>query len=107
MSDIAYRISQVRVIMQGVAKRAGVAPFWPHRLRITFAHTFWKQTHDLYSLQLLMGHSSPDITTHYTAFDARAEALQQMRLLGLRQADQDDQRDEADCDDDVGINARL
>lgn len=72
---------QARRQMQRVALRAGVSGFYPHRMRITFASKFLAETHDLHSLQILMGHSSPDVTAKYAAFDAQAIALDQMRRL--------------------------
>lgn len=72
---------QARGFMQRAARRAGVAGFYPHRMRITFASKFLAETHDLHSLQVLMGHSSPDVTSKYAAFDAQAIALDQMRRL--------------------------
>lgn len=68
-------------MMKRIATRAGVEGFYPHRMRITFASKFLAETHDLHSLQILMGHSSPDVTSKYAAFDAQAIALEQMRKL--------------------------
>lgn len=72
---------QARRQMQRAAKRAGVPGFYPHRMRITFASKFLAETHDLHSLQILMGHASPEVTAKYAAFDAQAIALDQMRRL--------------------------
>jgi site-specific recombinase XerD len=68
-------------MMKRIAVRAGVEGFYPHRMRITFASKFLAETHDLHSLQILMGHSSPDVTSKYASFDAQAIALDQMRNL--------------------------
>jgi integrase/recombinase XerD len=70
-------------MMHRIAHRAGVEGFYPHRMRITFASKFLAETHDLHSLQILMGHSSPDVTAKYAAFDAQAIALDQMRRLNI------------------------
>lgn len=72
---------QARRMMNRIARNAGVAGFYPHRLRISFAHSFLEATHDLHSLQILMGHSDPGITAHYAAFNAQERALNQMRGL--------------------------
>lgn len=72
---------QARRQMQSAARVAKVFGFYPHRMRITFASKFLAQTHDLHSLQILMGHASPDVTAKYAAFDAQAIALEQMRGL--------------------------
>lgn len=74
---------QARRIMQRVAKNAGVIGFYPHQLRIAWAHRFLAATHDLQSCQVLMGHADPAQTAHYAAFDAQKVALGQMeRLIG-------------------------
>lgn len=72
---------QAQRLMRRIAKNAEVAGFYPHRLRITFASRFLDETHDLHSLQVLMGHASPEVTAHYAAFDAQQRALDQMRRL--------------------------
>jgi site-specific recombinase XerD len=75
------RREAARRLMQRVANNAGVPGFYPHQLRITFASRFIAKTHDLQSLQVLMGHSDPGVTAKYAAFDSQAIALKQMRLL--------------------------
>lgn len=72
---------QARRIMRRVARNAGVRGFYPHRMRITWAHRFLAATHDLHSCQILMGHADPSQTAKYAAFDAQAVALEQMRNL--------------------------
>lgn len=75
------RREQARRVMQRVATNAGVPGFYPHQLRITFAARFIAKTHDLQSLQVLMGHADPGVTAKYAAFDSQAIALNQMREL--------------------------
>lgn len=64
--------------MEEIEKRAQVKAHY-HRLRTTFAHRFLHATHDLDSLQTLMGHSDANTTRRYAAFGAQARALEQMR----------------------------
>ena len=72
---------QAQRIMRRVARNAGVRGFYPHRMRITWAHRFLEVTHDLHSCQILMGHADPGQTSKYAAFGAQAVALEQMRSL--------------------------
>lgn len=74
---------QARRIMKRIARNAGVDNFYPHRLRISFGNQFMEETHDLHSLQILMGHADPSVTAHYAAFTAQERALTQMRRFGL------------------------
>lgn len=78
------RREQARRIMQRIATHAGVMGFYPHRMRITFATKFWRTTHDLLSLRLLLGHADTSTTSKYADYDAATEALAQMRTLGDR-----------------------
>lgn len=72
---------QARRIMMRVAHDAGVSGFHSHKLRITWATQFLAETHDLHSAQVLMGHADPGTTARYAAFEAQAQALEQMRRL--------------------------
>lgn len=72
---------QARRIMVRVARHAGVMGFYPHRMRITFATKFWRTTHDLLSLRVLLGHADTATTSKYADYDAASEALEQMRRL--------------------------
>lgn len=66
--------------------RAAGLPDWihPHSLRHSFATALVRSTGDLFMVQKLLGHSSPEITArYYLAFDERdadrgAEALNQV-----------------------------
>jgi integrase/recombinase XerD len=64
--------------MEEIEKRARVHAHY-HRLRTTFAHNFLHATHDLDSLQTLMGHSDANTTRRYAAYGAQQRALEQMR----------------------------
>ena len=77
------RREQARRIMQRIARNAGVEGFYPHRMRITFATRFWKQTNNLKALRTLMGHSDLSTTAQYADYDTQEEALDLMRGLKL------------------------
>lgn len=64
--------------MEEIEKRAQVQAHY-HRLRTTFAHRFLHATHDLDSLQTLMGHADANTTRRYAAYGAQQRALEQMR----------------------------
>lgn len=73
---------QARRIMDRIAEHAGVQGFYPHRMRITFATRFWRTTHDLLSLKLLMGHADTATTSKYADYEAADVALEMMRKFG-------------------------
>lgn len=52
-------------IINGAAVRAGVEEVGTHTLRETFGYHFYMKTHDIATLQLIFGHSSPAITLRY------------------------------------------
>lgn len=64
--------------MEEIERRAQVKAHW-HRLRTTFAHRFLEATHDIDSLQTLMGHADTNTTRRYAAYGAQQRALDQMR----------------------------
>lgn len=55
----------------------------PHKLRSTCATTMYTQTHDIYLVQKILGHSSPTTTKRYTELtkDRRREAAEIMSGL--------------------------
>ncbi|HUF37775.1 MAG TPA: tyrosine-type recombinase/integrase [Anaerolineales bacterium] len=57
--------STIRHVIVNLGKRASVASCFPHRFRHTFAIEYLKNTGDTFSLQRLLGHSSPDMSRHY------------------------------------------
>jgi site-specific recombinase XerD len=85
----ALSVNRAKRNMDEIARRAGVRAHW-HRLRTTFASRFLTQTHDLDSLQTLMGHSDSNTTRRYAAFGAQARALEQMRRISRPNGTEDD-----------------
>ena len=55
----------IRHIIVNLGERVGVENCHPHRFRHTFAIEYLKNSGDTFSLQQLLGHSSPDMSRHY------------------------------------------
>ena len=78
----------IRHIIVNLGKRAKIEKCSPHRFRHTFAIEYLKNTGDTFSLQRLLGHSSPDMTQHYAnlamgdikEIHRRASPVDQMHL---------------------------
>jgi site-specific recombinase XerD len=64
--------------MEEISKRANIKAHY-HKLRTTFACRFLAKTHDLDSLQTLMGHEDANTTRGYAAYGAQQRAIDQMR----------------------------
>jgi len=63
----ALSLHGLQTTLVRLGRKAGVTPCAPHRFRRTFAIMCLRSGMDLYSLQLLMGHSSLDILQRYLA----------------------------------------
>ena len=61
--------SGIRYILNGIAKRAGVANVHPHRFRRTFATGLAKRGMDIQEIQRLLGHTKLDTTMKYVCID--------------------------------------
>jgi len=71
-------------LLDCLGRQAGVPRIHPHLFRHTFACRFLAQTHDPLALQALLGHSSLDMTRHYTTFvqaDLAVEVHRQHPLI--------------------------
>ncbi len=55
------------LLLERLGERAGVLDVHPHRLRHTFAITFLRNDGDIYSLQMMLGHSTLDMVKKYLA----------------------------------------
>ncbi len=73
VSGIVFDIPKItlRRHFDAALKQAGIAKFRFHDLRHTFASHFVMVTHDLYTLQRILGHSTPLLTQRYAHLSNR------------------------------------
>jgi len=57
--------NSIRHLLKGLCKKAGVKNCHPHRLRHTFAIEFLRKDGDIFTLQMILGHSSLDMVRKY------------------------------------------
>ncbi len=58
--------NSIRHLLERIGKNAGVAHVYPHRFRHTFAIQFLRNSGDVFSLQLALGHKDWTMTRHYS-----------------------------------------
>ena len=57
--------SAIRLLLKDMGDKAGVRNCHPHRLRHTFAVEYLRNDGDIFTLQMILGHSSLDMVRHY------------------------------------------
>jgi integrase/recombinase XerD len=55
----------LRQVIKALGDKAGVNRIYPHRFRHTFAINYLRGNGDLFSLQILLGHSMLGMVKHY------------------------------------------
>ena len=60
----------LRKLISKIGKKAGVPGVYPHRFRHTFAVQFLRNGGDIFTLQMLLGHSSLKMVRHYAKLAA-------------------------------------
>jgi integrase/recombinase XerD len=66
----ALNIHRLWHIVVGISKRANVSNARPHRFRHTFAVQFLRNGGDIFTLHMLLGHSSLEMVKHYAKLAA-------------------------------------
>ena len=57
--------SAIRLLLKDLGDKAGITNCHPHRLRHTFAVEYLRNDGDIFTLQMILGHSSLDMVRHY------------------------------------------
>jgi integrase/recombinase XerD len=59
------KVNAIRLLLKDLGVKAGVNDCHPHRLRHTFAIEYLRNQGDIFTLQMILGHSSLDMVRHY------------------------------------------
>jgi integrase/recombinase XerD len=65
--------SAIRLVLTDLGRKAGIKNCHPHRLRHTFAVEYLRNEGDIFTLQMIMGHSSLEMVQNYLQL-AKADA---------------------------------
>jgi integrase/recombinase XerD len=65
MAGKRLKVNAIRLLLTDLGEKAGVKNCHPHRLRHTFAVEYLRNDGDIFTLQMILGHSSLDMVRHY------------------------------------------
>jgi integrase/recombinase XerD len=64
-TNCAFNKDALRQVINALGNKAGVKKCYPHRFRHTFSITYLRSGGDVFTLQMLLGHSSLDMVKRY------------------------------------------
>jgi len=80
---VGFDRKHLAYILDGLGRKAHVAPVFAHRFRHTFASGFLRQTGDALALKALLGHSSLTMVTRYVGLLEGERAVEVHRAHSL------------------------
>jgi integrase len=70
---LASQTNAIHLLLANLGSKAGVKNAHPHRLRHTFAVEYLRNEGDIFTLQMILGHSTLDMVRNYLQL-AKADA---------------------------------